>query len=121
MRLPMLQYIPVRTKDGRWLQHANLMDRLFRSYLKAIGLGWVLEEELFKNAPVMNAEGREALRDLILDKMQERTLDEWMELYIADGNIAAEPFRYATDGMKHAQFVHNQSRRRNCRPTSRNG
>ncbi len=107
LRLPMLQYIPARTKDGKWLQHANLMDRLFRSYLKAVGLGWVLEEELFKNAPVMNAEGREALRDLILTKMQERTLDEWMELYVADGNIAAEPFGYATDGMKHAQFVHN--------------
>ena len=34
MRLPMLQYIPVRTKDGQWLQHANLMDRLFRAYFK---------------------------------------------------------------------------------------
>jgi crotonobetainyl-CoA:carnitine CoA-transferase CaiB-like acyl-CoA transferase len=107
LRLPMLQYIPVRTKDGQWLQHANLMDRLFRAYLKAVDLGWVLEEELFKNAPLMNAEGREALRDLILSKMQERTLDEWMQLYIADGNIAAEPFRYATDGMKHEQFRHN--------------
>lgn len=107
LRIPMLQYIPARTKDGQWLQHANLMDRLFRSYLKAVGLGWVLEEELFKNAPVMSAEGREALRDLMLTRMQERTLDEWMELYVADGNIAAEPFRYTTDGMKHAQFMHN--------------
>jgi crotonobetainyl-CoA:carnitine CoA-transferase CaiB-like acyl-CoA transferase len=107
LRLPMLQYIPARTKDGKWLQHANLMDRLFRSYLKAVDLGWVLEEELFKNAPVMSAEGREALRDLMLTKMQERTLDEWMELYVADGNIAAEPFSYATDGMKHEQFVYN--------------
>jgi crotonobetainyl-CoA:carnitine CoA-transferase CaiB-like acyl-CoA transferase len=107
LRLPMLQYIPVRTKDGRWLQHANLMDRLFRSYLKAVDLGWILEEELFKNAPVISPEGREALRDLILNKMQERTLGEWMEVYMADGNIAAEPFLYATDGMKHEQFVHN--------------
>jgi crotonobetainyl-CoA:carnitine CoA-transferase CaiB-like acyl-CoA transferase len=107
LRLPMLQYIPVRTKDGRWLQHANLMDRLFRAYLKAVDLGWVLEEELFKNAPVISAEGREALRDLILNKMQERTLGEWMEVYVADGNIAAEPFLYATEGMNHEQFVHN--------------
>src|ERR1700730_12754144 len=107
LRLPMLQYIPVRTKDGHWLQHANLMDRLFRAYLKAVGLGWVLQEELFKNAPIMNHESREALRELILSKMQERTLGEWMEVYMADGNIAAEPFLYATDGMKHEQFVHN--------------
>jgi crotonobetainyl-CoA:carnitine CoA-transferase CaiB-like acyl-CoA transferase len=83
------------------------MDRLFRAYLKAVGLGWVLEEELFKNAPVMSHDGREALRELILNEMQERTLDEWMELYVANGNIAAEPFRYATEGMKHEQFLHN--------------
>jgi crotonobetainyl-CoA:carnitine CoA-transferase CaiB-like acyl-CoA transferase len=107
LRLPMLQYIPVRTKDGHWLQHANLMDRLFRAFLKAVDLGWVLEEELFKNAPILSPEGREALRDLILSKMQERTLDEWMQLYIADGNIAAEPFRYSIEGMRHEQFVHN--------------
>src|ERR1700683_4820481 len=82
------------------------MDRLFRSYLKAVGLGWVLQEELFKKAPVMSSEGREALRDLMLTTMQERTLDEWMELYVADGNIAAEPFSDAPDAMKHAKFTH---------------
>jgi crotonobetainyl-CoA:carnitine CoA-transferase CaiB-like acyl-CoA transferase len=107
MRLPMLQYLPVRTKDGRWLQHANLMDRLFRAYLKAVGLGWVLEEELFRDAPRMNHESREALRELILNKMQERTLSEWMAVYMADGNVAAEPFVHAIDGMKHEQFIHN--------------
>ena len=103
----MLQYLPVRTKDGRWLQHANLMDRLFRSYLKAVGLGWVLEEELFKNAPVMSAESREALREIMLSKMQEKTLAEWMDIYIADGNIAAEPYLYPVDGMRHEQYLHN--------------
>jgi crotonobetainyl-CoA:carnitine CoA-transferase CaiB-like acyl-CoA transferase len=108
LRLPMLQYMPVRTKDGQWLQHANLMDRLFRAYLNAVGLGWVLQEELFKNAPVMNEESREALRELILEKMQERTLREWMEIYMADGNIAAEPFLHTPEGMKHEQFVHNR-------------
>src|SRR5215469_7408694 len=107
IRLPMLQYIPVRTKDGYWLQHANLMDRLFRAYLKAVGLGWVLEEELFKKAPILKHEAREALRELILNKMQERTLAEWMEVYMADGNIAAEPFLYTPEGMKHGQFLHN--------------
>jgi len=53
------------------------------------------------------ADGREALRDRMLTKMQERTLDERMELYVDAGNVAAEPFRYAADGMKHEQFVDN--------------
>src|SRR5579875_2007805 len=107
IRLPMLQYIPVRTKGGQWLQHANLMDRLFRAYLKAIGLGWVLEEEVFKRAPILKHEAREALRELILNKMQERTLEEWMRIYMEDGNVAAEPYRYTVEGMKHEQYVHN--------------
>src|SRR5260370_38324409 len=83
------------------------MDRLFSAYLEAVGLGWLLQEELFKNAPIMNHESREALRELILNKMQERTLGEWMGVYMADGNIAAEPFLYATDRMKREQSVHN--------------
>ena len=107
VRLPMLQYLPVRTKDGRWLQHANLMDRLFRSYLRAVGLGWVLEEELFKNAPAMSDDSREALREIMLNKMQEKTLAEWMAIYVADGNIAAEPYLYTVNGMKHDQYLHN--------------
>jgi crotonobetainyl-CoA:carnitine CoA-transferase CaiB-like acyl-CoA transferase len=107
IRLPMLQYLPVRTKDGYWLQHANLMDRLFRAYLKAVGLGWVLEEDLFKRAPILKHDAREALRELILNKMQERTLEEWMQVYMADGDVAGEPYRYAIDGMKHEQYVHN--------------
>ncbi len=108
LRLPMLQYIPVRTKDGRWLQHANLMDRLFHAFLRVVGLGWVLEEEVFKDAPRLGDESREALRELILNRMQERTLDEWMRLYIEDGNVAAEPFLYPIEGMKHEQFLHNR-------------
>jgi crotonobetainyl-CoA:carnitine CoA-transferase CaiB-like acyl-CoA transferase len=58
IRLPMLQYIPVRTKDGHWLQHANLMDRLFRAYLRAVGLGWVLEEDLFRKQDAGEDAGR---------------------------------------------------------------
>ena len=105
--LPSLGYIPVRTKDGRWLQHANLMPRLLRAHLQAIGLGWVLEDERFKNTPNLTEENREELRLLILERMQEKTLDEWMDIYVKDGNIAAEPFLYTVEAMQHDQFVHN--------------
>jgi len=56
------------------------MDRLFRSYLKAVDLGWVLEEELFKNAPVISPEGREALRDLILNSGMESGMQQQMDV-----------------------------------------
>ena len=105
---PTLQYIPARTKDGRWIQHANLMSRLFHAYLRAVSLGWVFEDERFKDAPAMSEESREILRDIMLEKMQEKTLDEWMEIFVADGNVAAEPYLGAVEGMTHPQFVHNK-------------
>ena len=107
--LPTLEYIPVRTKDGRWLQHANNRQgpRLLPAHLRAIGLGWVLEDERFKKITALTDENREALRDIILERMQEKTLDEWMDIYVDDGNIAAEPYVYTVEGMNHPQFVHN--------------
>ena len=107
LRLPSLQYIPVRTRDGRWLQHANLMSRLFHAFLRAAGLAWVFEDERFKDAPAMSDENREVLREIILERMQEKTLDEWMRIYIEDGDIAAEPYLHTVDGMQHEQFLHN--------------
>lgn len=107
-RLPTLQYIPARCKDGRWLQMANLMDRLFHSFIHAIGLGHIYEDARFKNAPVLTPENREILREMILERMQEKTLDEWMDIFIKDGNVAAEPYLYTLDGMKHPQVVHNR-------------
>ena len=107
---PTLEYIPVRTKDGRWLQHANNRQgpRLLPAHLKAIGLGWVYEDERFKTLPVLTDENREILRELILEQMQEKTLDEYMDIYVKDGDIAAEPYLYTVEGMQHDQFVHNR-------------
>ena len=110
LRVPSLEYIPVRTKDGRWLQHANNRQgpRLLPAHLRAIGLGWVYEDERFKTLPVLTEENREILRELILERMQEKTLDEWMDIYVKDGDIAAEPYLYTVEGMQHPQFVHNR-------------
>jgi crotonobetainyl-CoA:carnitine CoA-transferase CaiB-like acyl-CoA transferase len=55
----------------------------------------------------MSDESREALREIMLNKMQEKTLAEWMAIYVADGNIAAEPYLYTVDGMRHEQYLHN--------------
>ena len=107
-RLPTLGYIPVRTKDGRWLQHANVMARLQHAHLRAIGLGWVYEDERFKTLPNLTEENREVLREMILERMQEKTLDEWMDIYVKDGDIAAEPYLYTVEGMQHEQFGHNR-------------
>jgi len=106
-RVATLQYLPARCKDGRWIQLANNNFRLFQSTIRAMGLWQIYSDERFKNAPDLTPENREALREIILKRMQERTLEEWMQTFIEDGDVAAEPFLDAQGGMGHTQFLHN--------------
>ena len=100
-------YIPVRTSDGTWLQHANQRVPHIQGHLKAIGLGHLLEDERFEKVPGISLENRELLRREILEKQLEQTADEWMETYLEDGNIAAEPYRNSVQAMDHPAVVSN--------------
>ncbi|MDP6494107.1 MAG: CoA transferase, partial [Dehalococcoidia bacterium] len=105
---PTLAYLPVRTKDGHWIQMANTVQRLFVAMIHDIGLGHIFEETRFEKAPTLLPEDREDLRMLMLERFQEKTLDEWMDLFINQTrDVAAEPYRTSEEGMTHAQILHN--------------
>ena len=105
-----IQYLAVRAGDGRWLQLANLMERLFISEIHAIGLGHLLEDPRYASAPFLDDGPREEMREFILDKMQEKSLDEWMDLFInVEGDVAAEPFMTSIEALDHPQLVYNGS------------
>ncbi|MGH2598658.1 MAG: CaiB/BaiF CoA transferase family protein [Dehalococcoidia bacterium] len=106
-RQPTLQYQPVRTADGRWLQLGNLIEHLFHAYLNAAGLSWIYSDPRFTNAPNLDEESREALRTIMVERMLERTADEWMQEFIADGNVAAEPVMTTREALDHPQMRHN--------------
>jgi crotonobetainyl-CoA:carnitine CoA-transferase CaiB-like acyl-CoA transferase len=105
--LSSIGYIPVRTKDGIWLQHANQRVPHIQGHLKAIGLGHLLEDERFKQVPALSVDHRELLRREILKTQLEKTADEWMEIYLQDGNIAAEPYRTNIQAMDHPAVLAN--------------
>ena len=105
--LSSMGYIPVRTKDGTWLQHANQRVPHIQGHLKAIGLGHLLEDERFEKVPAITLDNRELLRREIVKKQLEKTADEWMEIYLQDGNIAAEPYRNSVQGMDHPAVLSN--------------
>ena len=104
-----IQYLPARTKDGKWVQLANLIERLFRSEIHAIGLGHIYDDPRFADAPnLVEEEDREALRRMILGRMGERTFEEWMDLFVnEEGDVAAEPFMTSTEALSHPQVIHN--------------
>ena len=103
-----IQYLPVRAKDGRWIQLANLMERLFIAEVKAIGLGHLLEQPRYAAAPHLDDDPREEMREFILERMQEQTMDEWMEFFVnIAGDVAAEPFMTSVEALDHSQVIHN--------------
>ncbi len=105
--LSTIGYIPVRTRDGAWLQHANQRVPHIQGHLKAIGLGHLLEDERFERVPAISVENRELLRREMLAKQLEKTAEEWMEIYLEDGDIAAEPYRNSIRAMDHPAVVAN--------------
>lgn len=105
--LSTIGYIPVRTGDGAWLQHANQRVPHIQGHLRAIGLGHLLEDERFEKVPAISVENRELLRREILEKQLEKTAGEWMGIYLEDGDIAAEPYRNSIQAMDHPAVVAN--------------
>jgi len=107
MPMPTLNYHPLRTADGQWIQCGNLLEHLFYSFLDAVELlGEFLIEEQFQDSPASwTAEAIEQARDRILLRMQERTASEWMEIFANNGNVAAEPIITTAQALEHADLV----------------
>ena len=101
-------YLPARTKDGRWIQLGNVVERLFRSMMHSLDMDFIYEDPRFKKAPFLNQEDVPALERIMLEKVQEKTLDEWMAILVGEtGNVAAEPYLTSEQALEHPQIVHN--------------
>ena len=108
-RLPQLHYQPVQAADGRWIQLGNLIERLFRSYLEVAGLSDLGSEPRFAGPPNTLGPGpKEELRRAMLLRTRERGSGEWMDEFVADGNIAAEPYQSTQQALDHPDLVANE-------------
>ena len=107
--MPTLNYHPVQAADGRWLQLGNLLEHLFYAFLEATDLlSEMLADERFQGSPARwTREATEAARDRILTRLQERSAEEWMEVFRANGNVAAEPWLSCQDALAHPDLLAN--------------
>jgi crotonobetainyl-CoA:carnitine CoA-transferase CaiB-like acyl-CoA transferase len=105
--LPTLNYHPVRTADGRWIQCGNLLEHLLMAFLDATDLlGELLADDRFTAPPGTWDEATvDAARNMILIRLQERSADEWMEAFRANGHVAAEPFLTTAEALWHPDIV----------------
>ena len=104
----LIGYQAARTKDGHWIQLANIVDRLFHAMMESLDMDYIYEDPRFKTAPTLTDEDLETLRMMMLERVHEKTLDEWMDIFVnKTSNVAAEPYMTSEQGTSHAQVVHN--------------
>ena len=101
-------YLPARTKDGRWIQLGNIVERLFRSMMHSLELDFIYEDPRYKTAPFLAEEHVASLERMMLERIQEKTLDEWMDMFVGEaGDVAAEPYMTSEEALDHPQMLHN--------------
>ena len=100
-------YLPARTKDGRWIQLGNIIERLFRSMMHSLDMDFIYEDPRYKTAPHLPEEDVASLERMMLERLQEKTLDEWMDRFVNQAGVAAEPYQTSEEALDHPQIIHN--------------
>jgi crotonobetainyl-CoA:carnitine CoA-transferase CaiB-like acyl-CoA transferase len=103
-------YMAARCKDGQWLQMTDNARRLFANWMRALDLEWIFEDPRYAEAPNVfpSLEDKRSLRRILLEKMQAKTLDEWLETFAA-GDVAAERYLTTQQMMDHPQTLANSA------------
>ena len=106
--MPTLNYHPVRTQDGKWLQLGNLLPHLLTNFLRSAGFDDVFSDERYRGDPMRwNPEVREEFRDRMLAHMQTRTLQEWTDHFVKDGGVVSHPYQTTQDALDDPDIVSN--------------
>jgi len=101
-------YLPARTRDGRWIQLGNIVERLFRSMMHSLELDFLYDDPRYKTAPFLAEEHVASLERIMLEKIQEKDLDDWMHLFAGEASdVAAEPYMTSEAALDHPQILHN--------------
>ncbi len=101
-----LPYQPVQGQDGKWLQLGNLLDHLFRNYLKVTGLADVPPPEVRgKPNATWPAHTIEQVRAAMLARMRERPAAQWLDLFRDNGNVAAAPYQTTQQALDDPDLV----------------
>ena len=96
----------VQCADGRWIMHSLSEPHFFPAWIKAIGFDWIWGEERFSGAPwrFPDDDAKVELVRLLQERMKERASDDWMEAYLANGNVCADVIQTTQEALRHRQL-----------------
>ena len=106
--MPTINYHPVMTKDGAWLQLGNLLQHLFDNYLVSADFGYVYGDAAHAGSPATWSDAtREAFRDRMLLHSRDLTAEEWMRRFIDHGGVAAHRYQSTQEALDDPDLVAN--------------
>jgi len=99
--MPRIYYHAARTSDGRWIQFGNLLPHLQQNFFRAAGI------EIPEGGVPTSGEALESFRDGMLARIAEKTLDEWMDIFVRDGGVVAHPYQTTREALEDPDLVAN--------------
>ncbi len=103
----LLALLAAPTKDGHWLQFAQVSPHLFAAMLTEFGVMDLLADPKWKDFPALEDPALyKEFWSILLSRVGERTLAEWQQCFDANPNLCAELFRSGPQVLDHPQLVH---------------
>jgi crotonobetainyl-CoA:carnitine CoA-transferase CaiB-like acyl-CoA transferase len=95
------------TKDGRWLQFAQVSPRLIGAWLTELGLMGELANPEWQGFPMLpTPELRTEWWDLMLQRVRARTLAEWQQAMEENKDLSGDLLRSPDSSLDHPQTAH---------------
>ena len=95
------------TKDGRWLQFAQVSPKLIGAWLTELGLLAELNDPKWQGFPMLpTPELRTEWWDMMIERVRARTLAEWQQAMTENLDLSGELFRTPADSLDHPQTAH---------------
>jgi crotonobetainyl-CoA:carnitine CoA-transferase CaiB-like acyl-CoA transferase len=95
------------TKDGRWLQFAQVSPKLIGAWLNELDLLRELSNPKWQGFPMLpTAELRTEWWDMMIERVGSRTLAEWQQAMAENLDLSGELFRSPAESLDHPQTVH---------------
>jgi crotonobetainyl-CoA:carnitine CoA-transferase CaiB-like acyl-CoA transferase len=104
-----LTFLTVECRDGRWLQMCARQDHHFSNWLLAMGMNDAAEDPRYRDGPlrIPTMSAIDELSRRIRARMRERDQHEWMQLFIEQYDVGADPVLRPDEFLSHPQVSAN--------------
>lgn len=104
-----LCFLTAQCADGRYIQMCARQDRHFLNWLRAVGLDDAVVDPRYANGPmaIPTVGDVDELEVRLRERMRTRTQAAWMQVFIEDFDVGADPFLTPQEFLGHPDMIAN--------------